>query len=417
MSRKQLVHLFRESILAATLLALAAMAFSACAPSEYTLSTSCNPDGGGSVSPTSGTYDKNVEVDVTATPASGYRFDHWEGSASGESPMAHLVMDSNKNLRAYFTKVYTLSASCSPSSGGSVSPSSGTYDEGSEVTLIGNPTQYYKFNGWGGDVSGSSDHITVTMDSDKNIVASFVKLTYTLQTQVDASGGGTIDPGSGTYEAGTHVTIIATPASGYRFNHWGGSASGTSSSIDVFMDTNRNLTAYFTRVYTLTISCSPNGSCTISPTSGVYDAGTIVNLVATAIFPYAFDHWNGTDSDNVNPTTITMDSDKSPVAYFTELTPGAQQQKTGTIYNNASPMPTIPLEAGQWAEVGIWLTGVNPNTSVRILDPYFGVVQDLGVASTFSCSFQAQKTGNYSVSIAANFVYSIGYTVRYTIYS
>jgi hypothetical protein len=64
-----------------------------------------------------------------------------------------------------------------------------------------------------------------------------------------------------------------------------------------------------------------------------------------------------------------------------------------------------------------WLTGVNPNTDVSIMDPYFGLVKDLGTASTFSYNFQAQQTGHYTVKIAANWVYSIGYTVKYTMYS
>ncbi|MCX5992508.1 MAG: InlB B-repeat-containing protein [Chloroflexi bacterium] len=228
------------------LVALLALSLSGCAPSEYKLSSSSNPDAGGTISPASGTYQKEVGVDVTATPSSGYRFDHWEGGASGESPTVYVVMDSNKNLVAYFTKTYVLSASSTPSSGGSVSPTSGTYDEADNVTIIATPAQYYKFNGWAGDASGSSDHLTITMDSNRTVVASFTKLTYSLQTQVDASGGGTVDPDSGTFEAGTQVSVTATPASGYRFNHWGGSATGTSNPVNAPIDTNKTVTAYFT---------------------------------------------------------------------------------------------------------------------------------------------------------------------------
>ena len=110
------------------LVTLLALSLSGCAPSEYKLSSSSNPDAGGTISPASGTYQKEVGVDVTATPTSGYRFDHWEGGASGESPTVHVVMDSNKNLVAYFAKTYVLSASSTPASGGGVSPTSGTHD-------------------------------------------------------------------------------------------------------------------------------------------------------------------------------------------------------------------------------------------------------------------------------------------------
>jgi hypothetical protein len=81
------------------------MTFIACNPSEYTLSTSSNPDAGGTINPASGTYDKGVEVEVTATPSAGYSFDHWGGSASGTSAIVRLTMNDDKRLTAYFTKL------------------------------------------------------------------------------------------------------------------------------------------------------------------------------------------------------------------------------------------------------------------------------------------------------------------------
>ena len=77
---------------------------------------------------------------------------------------------------------YTLSSSSSPSVGGTVSPASGTYDEGDNVTLIATPAQYWRFDGWSGDVSGSSDHLTVTMDSNKSVVAAFIPDTESIST-------------------------------------------------------------------------------------------------------------------------------------------------------------------------------------------------------------------------------------------
>jgi uncharacterized repeat protein (TIGR02543 family) len=70
---------------------------------------------------------------------------------------------------------------------------------------------------------------------------------YTLTTSVNPPGSGSVSPSSGTYSAGTSVTLIATPASGYVFNHWGGDASGTSTSITITMDSNKDVVAYFAR--------------------------------------------------------------------------------------------------------------------------------------------------------------------------
>ena len=388
-----------------------------CAPSSFKLTATCSPEAAGTINPSSGTYDKGVAVEVTASPATGYRFDHWEGSASGQSSTVSLTMDSTKKLTAFFTKTYTVSVSSTPANSGSVGPSGGTYDEGQEVTLIATPAPYYKFNGWGGDASGTSDHVTITMDSNKVIVASFVKLTYTIQTQVDSSVGGTVDPVSGTPEAGTSVTITATPSSGYRFNHWGGSATGTSNPLSLLVDGDKTIIAYFTKTYTLIVSGSPSGSCTIDPSSGVHDAGTVVTLTATALFPYGFNNWSSTDNDAINPTTVIMNGDKSPVAYFRELTPGTQQSVAVNLAGYDYRIPIV-LGAGQWVQGAFIKIGYDPvGINVRILDPASAIMG----ADVDPQSFTFQAThgaGTYYVDIYQNYTMAnTHYTFNYSIYS
>ena len=68
---------------------------------------------------------------------------------------------------------YTLSISVSPVGAGSVSPSSGDYQQGNQVSVVATPSAGYAFSHWSGDVSGSSPIVTLTMDSDKTLVAHF----------------------------------------------------------------------------------------------------------------------------------------------------------------------------------------------------------------------------------------------------
>lgn len=68
---------------------------------------------------------------------------------------------------------HTLSVSVSPSGVGSVSPSSGEYAEGTQVTLTAVPTSGYTFDYWGGDASGSSPTTTISMDSNRSVTAHF----------------------------------------------------------------------------------------------------------------------------------------------------------------------------------------------------------------------------------------------------
>jgi hypothetical protein len=68
---------------------------------------------------------------------------------------------------------YTLTTSVSPSDSGSVAPASGSYDEGSEVTLNAIPAAGWVFSEWSGDATGSSSLITVTIDTNKSVTALF----------------------------------------------------------------------------------------------------------------------------------------------------------------------------------------------------------------------------------------------------
>jgi hypothetical protein len=177
---------------------------------------------------------------------------------------------------------------------------------------------------------------------------------------------------------------------------------------------NKTVTAYFTKTYTLTVSGSPDGSCTVDPSGGVYDVGTKVTVTATALFPYAFNHWSGTDNDSTNPTTVTMSGDKSVTAYFTQLSPGSPQTVNGRYSGFEARIP-IAVSAGQWVQgtaVGYF------SWHWRILDPQFAVVKDFGKTVQAAFTFQAQTSGTYYADIAYENTIQLGnYQVTYTIYS
>ena len=140
----------------------------------YVLTTGMSPTAGGSVSPVSGIYDEGVSVTLAAMPSSGYRFVHWSGDVSGNVTSTTISMNADRTATAIFIKVYTLNVSVSPTEGGSVSPGSGTYDQGTEITLTATPATGYIFDQWSGDVSGNVTSTTIMMNADKNITANFI---------------------------------------------------------------------------------------------------------------------------------------------------------------------------------------------------------------------------------------------------
>lgn len=411
---------------------LFAMTFSACiaptptpTPPVFKLITISSPASGGAVTPPSGgSYSKGVPVNLTAIPASGYRFNRWEGAASGSSPAVQLTMDGDKNLVAYFTRTYSLSASSSPGNGGTVVPVGGVFDEGTKVTLIASPAQYFDFKGWAGQASGTSKSVDITMDSNKQVAAYFEKQFPFLKVQSNPPDGGTIDPGSGTYEAGTQKTITATAAPGYRFERWSGDASGTSNPTRVVMDSDKNITANFTKVYTLTVASSPSDGGTINTKGGVYDAGTKVDLNATSTFPYYLKNWIGVDNNAVNPSKVTMDGDRAVTAVFAKATPVPLQKVSGSLHagtgaGGAGPHPidsiAIQLAQYEWVQ-GEIVVSTNPAISAFIKDPAGNVVKDFGAPGHASFMFMAKLSGPYTITFQNKSIFYGDYSLTYTVY-
>jgi hypothetical protein len=210
----------------------------------YGLTASVSPAGGGIVSPAGGTYDEGSNIVVNAVPASGYRFDHWSGDAAGSVASIVLNMNSEKNITASFIPVFKLTASVSPAGGGSITPGTGTFDAGANITLTAVPAPGYRFDHWSGDVSGNMSTVSLTIDAARTVTANFIRV-YTLTVSVSPDGGGAVSVTGGTYDAGTSVTLTATAAEGYIFDHWEGDASGNTTSVTITMTGNKNVMAVF----------------------------------------------------------------------------------------------------------------------------------------------------------------------------
>ena len=95
-------------------------------------------------------------------------------------------------------------------------PAGGTYDDGTVVTLTATPAVGYTFTGWSGDLTGTTNPITITMDANKTVTATFTALsTYTLTPS--AGTGGTITPNTvQTVLQGGSTTFTIVPSAGYH---------------------------------------------------------------------------------------------------------------------------------------------------------------------------------------------------------
>ncbi|WP_416239839.1 InlB B-repeat-containing protein, partial [[Clostridium] innocuum] len=109
-----------------------------------------SPSGGGTTSPAAGSYmvKQGSREIVSASPASGYRFDRW---SDGGSQSHEVLWDLGKTLTAYFTRIettkYTVVLLASPASGGTTS-GSGTFEAGTVRTVSATANPGYRFIRW-----------------------------------------------------------------------------------------------------------------------------------------------------------------------------------------------------------------------------------------------------------------------------
>jgi len=307
-------------------------------------------------------------------------------------------------------KNYQLSTSVTPSGGGTVSPSGGPFQ--GKVTLVATPGQNYEFIGWAGAASGNTNPLTVTMNSDKQIVAQFKRLQSSVQITLNPPDGGTVRPPGGMYDSGSTVVFTVTPASGYRFLNWGTDASGSNNPLSMVINNGKSITANFIKQYTLAVSADPNAG-TVNQKGGMYDAGTAVNLKATSVFPYAFSNWSGTDNDNTNPTTVTMNANKSVTVNFKKLTAGQPVKDSQNIWGGGNTSVAIELNQSEWVQGELW----GPFFTAVIQDPNGAIVKNLGAIQDVNFTFQATIAGHYTLALVnTNVLTAASYNLTYAIY-
>jgi|GEM_PF-5847830 len=91
----------------------------------------------------------------------------------------------------------------------------------------------------------STDHWVYDGSASK-VVSLEVPATYHLSVLVPPwAAGGYVEPGSGDYPADTTIILRANPLDGYQFVSWGGDASGTALTYNLYMNSDKNVEAYF----------------------------------------------------------------------------------------------------------------------------------------------------------------------------
>ncbi|MCI0535655.1 MAG: hypothetical protein L0Z50_10555 [Verrucomicrobiales bacterium] len=142
---------------------------------QWTLALTSSPTSSGNVAG-AGSYPEGTRVQISATPAPGYRFAYWvgDGIQDTNASATTVLMTQARTLNAAFVKVWKLTVTADPVGGGTVTRDS-AYDSGSDATISAVPNAGGRFLGWTGP--GITDPgvavTTVRMDQDRQVTAHF----------------------------------------------------------------------------------------------------------------------------------------------------------------------------------------------------------------------------------------------------
>ena len=293
---------------------------------SYTITASADPSDGGSVNG-AGDYYYGASCTLTASANQGYTFVNWTKNGSQVSTNANYtftVTEAGAYVAHFSLNNYEIITSASPASGGNVT-GGGTFNYGQSCTVTATANTGYTFTNWteNGNVVSSNANYTFTVEGNRNLVANFTAITYTITVSANPSNSGTTS-GGGTYTHGQSCTVIATSADGYTFMNWteNGSVVSTDANYSFIVTSNRSLVANFEEqqpdTYSINVSPNPNIGGTVTG-GGNYNGGQQCTVTATANTGYTFVNW--TENGEVVTTnasyTFIVTGNRTLVANFT----------------------------------------------------------------------------------------------------
>ncbi|GAF90423.1 unnamed protein product, partial [marine sediment metagenome] len=125
-------------------------------------------------------------------------------------------------------------------------PDQATYTYGETVDLTAAANAGWTFSVWSGDLGGSTNPETITMDGNKSVTATFTEDQYTLTITTAGSGSVTKVPDQAMYTYGQTVDLTAVAGVGWTFSAWSGDLAGSTNPETITMDGNKSVTATFT---------------------------------------------------------------------------------------------------------------------------------------------------------------------------
>ncbi len=170
-------------------------------------------------------------------------------------------------------------------------------------------------------------------DSQSDSQISALPETTKYSVSISASEGGVVDTQSGTFNAGTVITVTASPNEGYEFVGWTGSDETTTQNT-LTVNSNIVLVANFRLIpiteYTITVNAGVGG---VVSSGGTFASGSVLSVIATPTSGYEFSGWTGS-SEVSSVISITLTSDITLTANFQQIISESNYYSSGQLVSN-----------------------------------------------------------------------------------
>ena len=336
----------------------------------YTVTVTVNPAESGTytIDP-QGTYYYGDQITVTANPTEGYQFVNFTVDGT-EVNMPYTVTANVEIVANFLTEdvtTFAITTIANPTEGGTVT-GTGTYADGTTVTLTATANEGYTFINWtkegDAEVNIEDASFELVVSEDATYIANFQINTYEVTVTANPAEGGTVS-GADTYEYNAEVTVSATANEEYNFVNWttvNGNPVSEEAEYTFNVTEDIELIANFELKpvqHTVTVTANPAEGGTVTG-ADTYDEGTSVTVTATANQGYTFINWTVNDNEVSDEAsyTFTIEDDMNLVANFEPI---AQYEVTITA---------VPAEGGTVSGADIYDEGTSVTVTALANEGY-----------------------------------------------
>ena len=365
-----------------------------------------NPPGGGILSMDTAFVACGTEIDIIATPNTGYIFLNWtkDGIVVGEDSIITITVNDSCHLIANFEyKTFYIDLSDNPFGSGLLY-TSGYYPLGMELLIKAVANPEFVFITWteNGDTISDLPDFTIIVDRNRSFVAHFEHNFFDITVSASPDVGGVVEGDTTGVAWGEWVTVKAIPNEEFNFVSW------TEEEYPNFISYVSEYSFPVVRSRNLTANFSPklcNVNLTAYPPDGGYlegggtniPYGTPITIEAFPTMNYLFSHWA---KDSVEGEMFSDDNPFSFTVFHSHNLIGVFIPKYYDINLSANPAPAGNVSGGG--------TNILYNQEVSALaeaKPNFVFVNWTEDGDTVSLSALYQFPVTRSRNLVANFTF------------